>query len=134
MHCWSGGGWVAAQEKACALCHPTSVMYPRLVPTPAHHRGQHLRSLTTSWPRSRTQGWEEAASHFAGCSVKLRTASAALLQCTAASWREALGGALGARGEAAGAGGKGAGAAAGAKAPASKWQLVDVLVPVVQGA
>ncbi len=89
-------------------------------------------------PLSRTQGWEEAASHFAGRAVKLRTASAALLQCTAASWREALGGALGGRGEA-GAGGKGEGgkgeaAAAGAKAQAPKWQLVDVLVPMVQGA
>ncbi|GFR52238.1 hypothetical protein Agub_g14772 [Astrephomene gubernaculifera] len=36
------------------------------------------------------KGWEEAASQFAGTAVKLRTASAALLQVYSGSWREVL--------------------------------------------
>lgn len=36
------------------------------------------------------KGWEEAASAFAGKVVKLKTASAALLQCAANSWKDVL--------------------------------------------
>lgn len=37
------------------------------------------------------KGMEEAASSFAGAAVKLKTASAALLQCVAESWSDVLG-------------------------------------------
>ncbi|GAX79009.1 hypothetical protein CEUSTIGMA_g6449.t1 [Chlamydomonas eustigma] len=37
------------------------------------------------------KGMEEAASSLAGCAVKLKTASAALLQCAADSWKDVLG-------------------------------------------
>ncbi|KXZ51599.1 hypothetical protein GPECTOR_12g563 [Gonium pectorale] len=50
------------------------------------------------------KGWEEAASQFAGSAVKLRTASAALLQCYSASWRDVL-------------------------SDGVTWQLVEVLSP-----
>jgi len=50
------------------------------------------------------KGWEEAASSFAGHAVKLKTASAALLQVAAKSWSDVL------------------------KEDAS-WQLVGVLTP-----
>lgn len=50
------------------------------------------------------RGWEEAASSFAGQAVKLRTASAALLQCQADSWAEAL-------------------------KEGGNWRLVDVVTP-----
>lgn len=43
-----------------------------------------------SHPRP-VQGMEEAASSFAGAAVKLKTASAALLQCVAESWTDVLG-------------------------------------------
>ncbi|MEW5302215.1 MAG: hypothetical protein WDW36_005018 [Sanguina aurantia] len=36
------------------------------------------------------RGWEEAASAFAGQAIKLRTASAALLQCVSTSWGDVL--------------------------------------------
>lgn len=51
------------------------------------------------------KGWEEAASSFCGQAVKLRTASAALLQAYADSWRDAL------------------------KDHSVQWQLVEVLSP-----
>lgn len=51
------------------------------------------------------KGWEEAASTFAGCPIKLKTASAALLKVTdTASWNDVL-------------------------KEDIKWELVDVLTP-----
>ena len=52
------------------------------------------------------QGWEEAASAFAGQVVKLKTASAALLQCASSSWRDVL-----------------------STDSSASWQLVEVLSP-----
>ncbi|GLI59402.1 hypothetical protein VaNZ11_001284 [Volvox africanus] len=52
------------------------------------------------------KGWEEAASQFSGTAVKLKTASAALLQCYSTSWKEVL-------------------------QEGVQWQLVEVLVPAV---
>ncbi|GLC42653.1 hypothetical protein PLESTB_001124000 [Pleodorina starrii] len=52
------------------------------------------------------KGWEEAASQFSGTAVKLKTASAALLQCYSASWKDVL-------------------------QESAQWQLVEVLVPAV---
>ena len=36
------------------------------------------------------KGWQEAASSLGGKSVALKSASAALLQCVAASWKDVL--------------------------------------------
>lgn len=53
------------------------------------------------------KGWEEAASSFAGTAVKLKTATAAVLQCVANSWRDVL-------------------------KDDAKWELIQVLRPAVQ--
>ncbi|KAG2448681.1 hypothetical protein HYH02_006038 [Chlamydomonas schloesseri] len=71
------------------------------------------------------KGWEEAASQLAGQAVKLRTASAALLQCYAPSWKDVLK-LPSSKEEGAEQQQAGRGAAA-----AVQWQLVEVVTPQV---
>jgi phosphohistidine phosphatase SixA len=68
------------------------------------------------------RGWEEAASSFARASVRLQTATAALL--------EHVGGGGGDGGEDAGGAGAGSGAATWAEALAGEWRLVQVVTPM----
>ncbi|KAG2433041.1 hypothetical protein HXX76_008768 [Chlamydomonas incerta] len=72
------------------------------------------------------KGWEEAASQLAGQAVKLRTASAALLQCYSPSWKDVL---KLPSGKEEGVEQQGQAAAAGAAAV--RWQLVEVVTPQV---
>eukprot|EP00195_Chlamydomonas_chlamydogama_P010681 CAMPEP_0202905084 /NCGR_PEP_ID=MMETSP1392-20130828/32444_1 /ASSEMBLY_ACC=CAM_ASM_000868 /TAXON_ID=225041 /ORGANISM="Chlamydomonas chlamydogama, Strain SAG 11-48b" /LENGTH=221 /DNA_ID=CAMNT_0049593019 /DNA_START=204 /DNA_END=869 /DNA_ORIENTATION=- len=75
------------------------------------------------------KGMEEAASSFAKQAVKLKTASAALLQCAAASWADVL------RPHAAGVSpSSSVGSIDDADCEVAVWHLVDVITPSGAGA
>jgi hypothetical protein len=107
--CLSGGGrspgsaaWAPCTRLVHVICRAGELgeLWLRVKPGGACEVHRERAAVRAS------QGWEEAASQLSGTAVKLRTASAALFQCTAGSWRDVMYGSV-------------------------QWQLVEILTPAV---